>query len=335
MLDTNSQHIEQAQSEGHEAIRCDATDAKVIRLEGISSVAVVLALTDNVRINEMTCRLWEKALPGVKTYRWANQLAKEWAVSGQAIWTGMPAPSVISAELDQGLVSWLDTGDKVSNLINKESENIMRSALLGIADGNIVLDADAAEAQDQLILLHKGSNLVRFVRFESSGVYLEADEEAVDTEASEIDIGLGEKTDISALQGVAKKDVLAFLLQGITELHPEIDFERTLQDICERELAFSTAIGKGIAIPHSYVSGLSEPLVAIAVVPAGVDFQAEDGEFVHLVFMLLSPVGNPMQHLNLLAEIARLGDHQEYVDRLRQAGSDEELEQLLRWLPEE
>ena len=69
---------------------------------------------------------------------------------------------------------------------------------------------------------------------------------------------------------------------------------------------FPTVLGHGVAAPHAYSSALSERLCAIVRVPAGLDVETLDGEPVRLVFLLLSPAGDPEGHLATLADIARL-----------------------------
>jgi PTS system nitrogen regulatory IIA component len=77
------------------------------------------------------------------------------------------------------------------------------------------------------------------------------------------------------------------------------------QKLWEREQLGSTGIGSGIAIPHCKLPGLSEGVVAIGMVPGGVDFGAADGQPVKLLFLVLSPSASPAEHLQVLATISR------------------------------
>lgn len=76
--------------------------------------------------------------------------------------------------------------------------------------------------------------------------------------------------------------------------------------VVAREQLRSTGVGSGVAVPHAQLSELGEPLAALGVSPAGVDFDAADGKPVHLVVLLLSPTGQPPQRIATLAGIARL-----------------------------
>ena len=77
------------------------------------------------------------------------------------------------------------------------------------------------------------------------------------------------------------------------------------QKLCEREQLGSTGIGSGIAIPHCKLPGLGHGVVALGLVPAGVDFGAIDGNPVKLFFLVLSPPESPAEHLQILAAISR------------------------------
>ena len=73
----------------------------------------------------------------------------------------------------------------------------------------------------------------------------------------------------------------------------------------EREQLGSTGIGSGIAIPHCKLPGLLLGVVALGIVPEGVDFGAVDGSPVKLFFLVLSPPESPAEHLQILAAISR------------------------------
>ena len=83
------------------------------------------------------------------------------------------------------------------------------------------------------------------------------------------------------------------------------DPEDLFHKLWEREQLGSTGIGSGIAIPHCKLPGLSHGVVAVGMVPGGVDFGAADGQPVRLLFLVLSPSASPAEHLQVLATISR------------------------------
>lgn len=77
------------------------------------------------------------------------------------------------------------------------------------------------------------------------------------------------------------------------------------QRLWEREQLGTTGIGSGIAIPHCKLAGLAHGIVAVGMVPEGVDFDAPDGRPVKILFLVVSPSGSPAEHLQVLAAISR------------------------------
>ncbi len=73
----------------------------------------------------------------------------------------------------------------------------------------------------------------------------------------------------------------------------------------ERESLASTGIGGGVAIPHGRIPGLDGVHAALGIHPGGLDFDAVDGEPVHIFVAVLAPESQPSLHLKTLAEISR------------------------------
>jgi len=96
------------------------------------------------------------------------------------------------------------------------------------------------------------------------------------------------------------------LITEMAGLLPAMDPDQILELIMAREHLGSTGIGHGVAIPHSRMSDLPEPVIAMARHPEGIDFDAIDGQPVYIVVMLLVPDDEEGQHLELLAKLARL-----------------------------
>lgn len=83
---------------------------------------------------------------------------------------------------------------------------------------------------------------------------------------------------------------------------PEQIFERLL----ERERLGSTGLANGVALPHSRIAGLDRAYGVFLRLASPVDFDALDGQPVDLLFALLVPEEATDEHLQLLAELARL-----------------------------
>ena len=105
---------------------------------------------------------------------------------------------------------------------------------------------------------------------------------------------------------------LSRLLASGTRLPTEV-VERVL---VEREQLQSTGIGEGVAIPHGAMAQLESQCAALLIVPAGVEFQAIDGEKVTLLFAVIGPKRATGEHLKTLARVSRLLRNKAFRDRL-------------------
>jgi len=115
-----------------------------------------------------------------------------------------------------------------------------------------------------------------------------------------------EKSIIPDLRGRTKKEVLEELIDGLLESKPQLDRDRLLGVLLERERLGSTGIGDGIAIPHGKLKDLDRLVLSFGRSTQGVDFESMDGKPVHLFFLLVAPESCAGIHLRALAKIARL-----------------------------
>jgi PTS system nitrogen regulatory IIA component len=104
--------------------------------------------------------------------------------------------------------------------------------------------------------------------------------------------------------GTDKASVLNAVVD-VMNLPPEVDRVTFHQLLLARESLGSTAIGDGIAIPHArhpIVLPTINPTVTLCFLENPIDFGAEDGRPVDILFTLVSPTVRTHQHL--LAELA-------------------------------
>ena len=86
-----------------------------------------------------------------------------------------------------------------------------------------------------------------------------------------------------------------------------------------REDSHTTAMGNGMAIPHTTMEGLPAPILTLATsrepIPFG-DVPGEDAgdDGVRVFFVLLSPPGHEAHHIKCLARICRLARHAELLE---------------------
>lgn len=91
-----------------------------------------------------------------------------------------------------------------------------------------------------------------------------------------------------------------------------------------REEEGTTGIGEGIAIPHCKSDAVKRPGLAAMVVPEGIDFEALDGEPVHLIFLIAAPDTEDNIHLDVLSRLSVLLMDEKFTEALRKAKSVDE-----------
>ena len=118
------------------------------------------------------------------------------------------------------------------------------------------------------------------------------------------------------------------LLAEVVNLIPNIDADQALEIILARERLGSTGIGHGVAIPHGRMAELNTPIIAVVRHLQGVDFNAIDGQPVHIVVLLLAPADEDQAHLELLAHLARILKDEKVRQAIMAADSAEEIASL-------
>jgi PTS system nitrogen regulatory IIA component len=123
----------------------------------------------------------------------------------------------------------------------------------------------------------------------------------------------------------SKREVLVEMANALAKVEPQIEANRLLEVLLERESLQSTGIGEGVAIPHGKLVGLDGLVASFARSIEGVDFDSIDGQPTHLFFLLVAPGREGSAHLLLLARLSRLLGIDAFRARLREVGTTDEL----------
>lgn len=110
---------------------------------------------------------------------------------------------------------------------------------------------------------------------------------------------------IGTIAADSKATILGKLAETFAAVYG-LDAGEVLERIEERERLGSTGFGRGVAIPHARIAGLSRPVAVFLRLDSPVGFDAADGLPVDLVFGLLSPEAAGAAHLHALAAISRM-----------------------------
>lgn len=131
------------------------------------------------------------------------------------------------------------------------------------------------------------------------------------------------------LQHSTKKEIIAELVDLLSQSNRLKDKKVFLNQIIKREKLGSTGIGNGLAIPHAKSEAVENFTIAFGRQSLGVDFGALDGEKTYLFFMLASPADNAGGHLKILADISHFVKDKFIIDCLKRAKDEAEVLQII------
>lgn len=135
---------------------------------------------------------------------------------------------------------------------------------------------------------------------------------------------------IPSLAATEKAEILQELVSVLKQPGLESECGCIHELLLAREQVGTTALGKGLAVPHArtaFVTGLS---VVIGRSVPGVDYRAPDRKPVHIFFLVLGPNEDPSQlYLSFLSSIVKVFKTRGMKRRLLSAASFEEMVGML------
>ncbi len=141
-----------------------------------------------------------------------------------------------------------------------------------------------------------------------------------------------EKNIVDDVKAVEKREAIEELIDAAVSrgLCPKTKKKVILESLLDREKLGSTGLGHGVAIPHVKIDGLQGSVSLLARSKEGVDFNAVDGEAVHIFFLLISSSKDAEGHLSILQWISRLARHQDFGSFVRNAKDSKEIFSIVK-----
>ncbi|MBC2187295.1 PTS fructose transporter subunit IIABC [Listeria booriae] len=139
---------------------------------------------------------------------------------------------------------------------------------------------------------------------------------------------LSQETMILSLKARSKEAAIDEMIAKLADEGKINDVSLFKSEIMKREQESSTGIGDGIAMPHAKTKAVNTPTVVFAKSEAGLDYDSLDGQPAHLFFMIAATDGANQTHLETLAALSRLLIHPDFVAKLRNAKTTQEVVDL-------
>ena len=141
---------------------------------------------------------------------------------------------------------------------------------------------------------------------------------------------LNEKAILANMKATTKEAVLRELVEVLAKAEGIKNQGDLVKILMSRETLGSTGIGQGIGIPHAKTNSVKKLVAALGICSQGVNFDALDGEPVHIFFLLVAPEDSAGPHLKGLARISRLLKDKYFRESLKQLSDEKTILKLIR-----
>ncbi len=142
---------------------------------------------------------------------------------------------------------------------------------------------------------------------------------------------LAEEFIVVDLKAMDKWDVIRQMVAFLMRTHrvEHISQEELYQSIVDREKDMSTAMGRGIAIPHGHIEKGPSIQGVMAICRQGIEFDAPDGEPVKLIMLIVTPQDKKDMHLKVLSSLSSMVSDEAIRTRLIAAISPEDAMEVI------
>lgn len=110
--------------------------------------------------------------------------------------------------------------------------------------------------------------------------------------------------------------------------------EPVLRDIVQRETLGTTAIGRGVAVPHARLDHLDRTIIGVGLSDDGVEFHALDGAPVHAIFLVLGSEEKSDEYIDVMKSISEMIQTEDFRRFLFRAEDRAEVVDLMNEMAE-
>lgn len=126
----------------------------------------------------------------------------------------------------------------------------------------------------------------------------------------------------------SKKKLLEFVAEQAAE-HLKLPKKIIFNKLLERERLGSTGLGHGFAVPHARLDIIEQAYGFLLKLNTAVNYDAMDQQPVDLIFVLFIPEASTDEHLQILAQLAKIFSQPEVPKNIRLCQSADEILSLI------
>ncbi|MDD2600287.1 MAG: PTS sugar transporter subunit IIA [Kiritimatiellae bacterium] len=136
---------------------------------------------------------------------------------------------------------------------------------------------------------------------------------------------LDESCVLCNLETASRDEILARMVAALKRHVGNFEQESVLKAVIEREVQSHTVLASGLALPHARIASISQPMMAVAISPKGIDFEAPGEDPVNVIVLILTPKFDPGSYLRLMTSLSKLLNNKPVIKRLCVATSAREV----------
>jgi len=127
-----------------------------------------------------------------------------------------------------------------------------------------------------------------------------------------------------------KTEIINELIDLYSDNKKVNDIEKVRAAVLDREKIMSTGVGKGFAIPHGKSDAVNDVIAAFGKTNRDIEYEALDGNPVHLIFLLIGREDTVSKHIKLLSRISRMMNKDDFREKLLKVNSKREIIDIFR-----
>lgn len=131
------------------------------------------------------------------------------------------------------------------------------------------------------------------------------------------------------LTSSSKSEVINEMTDKLISENVVNDKSTFIEEIINRENLSSTGLGDGIAMPHAKTNAVTRPSVLFARSKKGIDYDALDGQSVHIFFMIAVPNGENNLHIDTLANLSKLMLKDGFINDLKNISDEDDVYKII------
>lgn len=300
LIDTNPREVKLANREGLTALCENALTVDPAQHIEFYGTGNIMAITGNEDLNQLIVQRWHKIFGFANFYYWGYEDIQTSETIhntlGSPIWTELDLKSILAQNIQQNEIFTCVVTSELSKF-NREKD-----VLICEFEGLIHLSPPYDKEGEATFLtlrptytgLEKSTNR-NWISFSS------------DRTLDEL---------YARMLTLLKRDI------------PEIDTKKLHKELVQREKEFSSIIGHGVSLPHTYTENLDKSVLMISRLNTPIKCSHSKAD-IELVFMVLSPENQPEEHLSHISKIAKFVMKEETRAALLAAKNSADLYQII------